>query len=539
MSNLKISKYSQNAPTSQTTTSFGGPYGLQSNLPPHAATQSNFIANGQQKSRRLQSDQNRASGTGVQLMKGIKSKAIVLNDSQQEKSQAADLMKIFGNERNFQLIKSLMDTSQVKGTQQKQNKRTISAKHNHQQSQKVIHQHGQIATINDDKEIKVEKAILDLNELKSQMFSEKNSNINATNKDQQMRKTNFSNFQQTSYSTQSAFTHNQQNNLGLNGPIKPKNETIYSNQNNISNLSNQAAPINLQQQQLPSVTQTSFFSNSTQFNFNKAQSLTSNIDNLDRDQLRERLLVAETLMKKLYNRNKELEQEIEQNNNYGGGNKSMNSQIPDINQKEYMKDANDLTTIEDKNMQVSDLGLVEQLKQREDQLIRELEEKQQEIDDLKHQNQEIIKKQSDDKNTNYSYFLEEKLAESQLENRRMLLKYTEIRNFAYQQIEQHIKQMNKKRNNNIQNNNLQVYKQMIERERKHWQYEIENKQQQIDRFQLTIKDQEQSVKDIKERVLELEDEIETRDACEAKVQEYVKTIVEKNEQLQQQLKQKS
>jgi len=39
------------------------------------------------------------------------------------------------------------------------------------------------ATISDDKEIKVEKALLDLNELKSQMFSEKNSNINATSKD--------------------------------------------------------------------------------------------------------------------------------------------------------------------------------------------------------------------------------------------------------------------------------------------------------------------------------------------------------------------
>jgi len=35
--------------------------------------------------------------------------------------------------------------------------------------------------------------------------------------------------------------------------------------------------------------------------------LTNNIDNLDKDQLKERLLVAETLMKKLYNKNKELE----------------------------------------------------------------------------------------------------------------------------------------------------------------------------------------------------------------------------------------
>lgn len=36
-------------------------------------------------------------------------------------------------------------------------------------------------------------------------------------------------------------------------------------------------------------------------------SLIGNIDNLTVDQLKERLVVAETLMKKLYNRNKDIE----------------------------------------------------------------------------------------------------------------------------------------------------------------------------------------------------------------------------------------
>lgn len=36
---------------------------------------------------------------------------------------------------------------------------------------------------------------------------------------------------------------------------------------------------------------------------------------MDRDQLKERLLVSETLMKKLYNRNKELEQYHKLHNN--------------------------------------------------------------------------------------------------------------------------------------------------------------------------------------------------------------------------------
>ena len=79
--------------------------------------------------------------------------------------------------------------------------------------------------------------------------------------------------------------------------------------------------------------------------------------------------------------------------------------------------------------------------------------------------------------TPYTAFLEKRLEESQSETRRILSKYSEMRVFAYQQIESHIKQMNRKKNNNIQNNNLQVYKQMIERERKHWNMELETKQQ--------------------------------------------------------------
>jgi hypothetical protein len=35
----------------------------------------------------------------------------------------------------------------------------------------------------------------------------------------------------------------------------------------------------------------------------------------------------------------------------------------------------------------------------------------------------------------------------------------------------------------------------------------------------------------KEKVKEMEDEIETREACEGKVQEYVKSLVKKNDDL--------
>lgn len=49
-------------------------------------------------------------------------------------------------------------------------------------------------------------------------------------------------------------------------------------------------------------TQASFFSQ-------QSNQLTDNIENMDREQLKDRLLVAEALLKKVYNKYKELEEE--------------------------------------------------------------------------------------------------------------------------------------------------------------------------------------------------------------------------------------
>ena len=114
-----------------------------------------------------------------------------------------------------------------------------------------------------DKEVKVEKAILDLNELKTQMYHEQKAKDLSPNPPPRKINTITNNFFR---------------------------ETGYTTSN----------------QKLMSGTATSGFF-STASNFNPAGSLTANLENLDATQLRERLLVAETLMKKLYNRNKELE----------------------------------------------------------------------------------------------------------------------------------------------------------------------------------------------------------------------------------------
>ena len=64
---------------------------------------------------------------------------------------------------------------------------------------------------------------------------------------------------------------------------------------------NQTSESNGFRQVIPSMTQQTFFSKTNQ-GFG-----VTNLEGLDAEQLKERLLVAETIMKKLYGRNKELE----------------------------------------------------------------------------------------------------------------------------------------------------------------------------------------------------------------------------------------
>ena len=62
------------------------------------------------------------------------------------------------------------------------------------------------------------------------------------------------------------------------------------------------------------------------------------------------------------------------------------------------------------------------------------------------------------------------------ENRRIHNKYIEMRDFAYTQVETLLRQLNSKNKSSIQNTNLNVYKQLFEKERKQWSDEREKTQ---------------------------------------------------------------
>ena len=88
-----------------------------------------------------------------------------------------------------------------------------------------------------------------------------------------------------------------------------------------------------------------------------------------------------------------------------------------------------------------------QIKEREEKLEAELRDKDDEIRQLRQVNIDLQKKQADNTVLKHSEYLEsmEKRVEDCLEeSKRHLAKYVDLRNFAYEQIDSLIRQLNRK-----------------------------------------------------------------------------------------------
>ena len=108
----------------------------------------------------------------------------------------------------------------------------------------------------------------------------------------------------------------------------------------------------------------------------------------------------------------------------------------------------------------------------------------------------------------------------------MLQKYSEVRALAYTQIEQLIVQQQKLKPTSQVTTNLNVYKQVMDRERKHWEHELHQKTQALEDALIRAKRLDTDNFTLKSRISDFESEIMERDACEAKVQDYVKQLLE-------------
>lgn len=89
----------------------------------------------------------------------------------------------------------------------------------------------------------------------------------------------------------------------------------------------------------------------------------------------------------------------------------------------------------EKQGDIDELGLLKQLKQKEETVMKELEDKQNEIDDLKSEMQRLQKqvasmqtgKQGNSESNQYILFLEKRLEDQHIDTKRYLAKYIDMR----------------------------------------------------------------------------------------------------------------
>lgn len=104
-------------------------------------------------------------------------------------------------------------------------------------------------------------------------------------------------------------------------------------------------------------------------------------------------------------------------------------------------------------------------------------------------------------------YLQQCLHDYKADLKRHHLKYVDMRQFAYLQIEALVRQLNQQKKNIVQNSNINVLKQLAEKERKHLMDEVNTLQDKI--------------KTLEQRVLEYAEEMEARENTDKLVQGHV------------------
>ena len=90
-------------------------------------------------------------------------------------------------------------------------------------------------------------------------------------------------------------------------------------------------------------------------------------------------------------------------------------------------------------------------------------------------------------NNRFVQLLQMRLDASLEENKRTSTRYSDLREFAYSSIESLLRHLNTKNKQLIQNSNLNVYKQLFEKERKHFMEAKSENEKSIEKMQVTCK----------------------------------------------------
>ena len=137
------------------------------------------------------------------------------------------------------------------------------------------------------------------------------------------------------------------------------------------------------------------------------------------------------------------------------------------------ENAVDVEDMDESSFMKLDDSIFMDFREREEKLEDEIRKKDELIKKLQEENHQAAiqaKKVAEGETATdtYTRFIEKRLEECQEENRRYHAKYVDMREFSYSSVEQLMRQLNARKRNVIQNSNMSVYKQLFEKERKHW-----------------------------------------------------------------------
>eukprot|EP00347_Sterkiella_histriomuscorum_P014967 403358818 len=320
--------------------------------------------------------------------------------------------------------------------------------------------------------------------------------------------------------------------------IKQQNSTIYGG--SFLQGTNQTAK-----------TQTGFFNNQrpmTQGNLFKNQSiindeniLQGDLEKVSKEDLRERLVVAEMVMKKLFQRNKDLEDiaSQNQNQNLGDDTPKKSYQIDSIEKKVNKQESdNKIQSLQNDDEDIICKNCID-LRKESTQKESELQFK---INELQLQ---LLEKTDTSKDQNHLQYLRMRLEETMNEAKRHFNNYIQLRlvNFIMQLNIQFRNTQNQFLESRLNSNqiqggmkgqklqgdilsmlkkNLEQQDQLMQQEQLNYRKSLQKIEQIIDKKDLQISKKDKKIK-------KLHEEIERRQFLETKVQKYVKGLITKNQ----------
>ncbi|CDW85846.1 UNKNOWN [Stylonychia lemnae] len=274
--------------------------------------------------------------------------------------------------------------------------------------------------------------------------------------------------------------------------------------------------------------------------------LKSDLEKVSKEDLRERLVVAELVMKKLFQRNKDLEDQIQTTKEEQNSPSKIQTISNETPLKTQTKDDNDSQLNKSQISKKQDHSLIKENSTTKDDadetenncmqcitLRKELVEKENEAQlKLNELQLQLINKASSSKNDNHLQYLKLRLDETMNEAKRHFTNYIQVRNSFNSFLESRLNQnqiQGGTKGQKIQNDILSMLKKNLEQQEHIFTDESQQFKRSLQRIEGTIDRKDQIIIKKDKKIKVLNEEIERRQFLESKVQKYVRGLIAQNQ----------